>query len=118
MPPQNLTPEQLKKDAQPWTPNSTSAASSNQQPNVNQSQDVQKIAKELYEKTKEGFNVKQPQAPAPVPAATSSASTVPKTQAAAPAPAPTVKPAAAPVPASKPAASATSAASQQPTAKK
>ena len=118
MPPQNLTPEQLKKDAQPWTPNSTSAASSNQQPNVNQSQDVQKIAKELYEKTKEGFNAKQPQAPAPVPAATSSASTAPKTQTAAPAPAPASKPSAAPVPASKPAPAATSAASQQPTAKK
>ena len=118
MPPQNLTPEQLKKDAQPWTPNSTSAASGNQQQNVNQSQDVQKIAQELYEKTKEGFNVKQPQTPAPAPAATSAASSAPKTQATAPAPAPAAKPAAAPVPASKPAPAATSAASQQPASKK
>ena len=52
MPPQNLTPEQLKKDALPWTPSSVSSASTSAAQNapVNQSKDVQQIANELNQK--------------------------------------------------------------------
>lgn len=106
MPPQNLTPEQLQKDAQPYTPNSTSGASTNIQPKaVNQSKNVEKIAQELYDKTKEGFNVKP--APATAPAATSAATSAAKTTAASPAPAPAVKSVAAPAPAATSAATST-----------
>lgn len=84
MPPQNLTPEQLKKDALPWTPDSSSAATGNSPKAVNQSQDVQQIAQELYDKTKKGFNnapaAKPVEKPAQAPAATSAASSTAKTQ--------------------------------------
>ena len=54
MPPQNLTaPEQLKKDALPWTPSSVSSASTSAAQNapVNQSKDVQQIANELNQRS-------------------------------------------------------------------
>lgn len=93
MPPKNMTPEQLKKAAMPWTPSATSgASSSNAQPIVNQSKDVKQIAEELNAKINEPFTGTQSAAPA-APAAKAQATTSPSTPAPkAPAAAPAPKP--------------------------
>lgn len=94
MPPQNLTPEQLKKDAQPWNPSAVSSASTAAKaPAINQSKDVEQIAKKLNKEIREPFpGTQQNSVPsaAPQPQANSSASTPvkEKTQNVAPAPAP------------------------------
>lgn len=93
MPPTNLTPEQLQKDAQPYNPSSVSGASTGNTQTVNQSKDAAKIAQELYQKTKEPIgaasNTVKP-APAAAPAQSVSGAS-----------APAAKPAAAPAPATK-----------------
>lgn len=118
MPPANMTPEQLKQAAQPWTPSSVSGAS--QAPAakpINQSKDVEKLAEELYQKTKEPIGATAPvtgaaaPAPAAVSAATNSAQPAPK-------PAESAAPAAAPAAAAPaaPAAQSVSAATSAPKA--
>lgn len=93
MPPQNLTPEQLKKDALPWNPSSVSGASNAaKQAPVNQSKDVEQIAEKLNKEISQpiGTQNQAPAAPAAKPQATSGAS-APAAPAKAPA-APAAKP--------------------------
>lgn len=77
MPPQNLTPEQLKKDALPWNPSSISGASNAaKQAPANQSKDVEQIAEKLNKEISQpiGTQNQAPAAPAAKPQATSGAS--------------------------------------------
>lgn len=69
MPPQNLTPEQLKLDALPWNPSAVSGASSSAaKAPVNQSKDVEQISEQLNKEISQPIGT-QNQAPAGAPVA-------------------------------------------------